>query len=154
MNGQTGTSTFTTMSTTSVLAIANWLERSGSPEAFAPLLLPSEVFYQFAYGDRTVSNPTSATLMRAGGFQAVTTLYRHDQAATKGCHPHGFLLDPRIEGRQPAQVQLAEFLKTGTRTDPDAAGTLFEFPITDPNSIETLNHNTTDPCPLADIGIP
>ncbi|MBA2327306.1 MAG: hypothetical protein H0V95_11770 [Actinobacteria bacterium] len=101
-----------------------------------------------------MSNPTSATLMRAGGFQAVTTLYRHDQAATKGCDPHGFLLDPRIEGRQPGQVQLAEFLKTGTRTDPDAAGTLFEFPITDPNSIETLNHNTTDPCPLADIGIP
>ena len=78
----------------------NWIERSGSPEAFAPMLLPGgkRVLYQFAFGDQTVPNPTSATVMRAGGLQEVTTLYRHDldAGAPPDCNPHGFLLDPRI----------------------------------------------------------
>ena len=47
---------------------------SGSPETFAPLLRlrppggqwRKRVLYQFAFGDQTVPNPTSSTVMRAG----------------------------------------------------------------------------------------
>ena len=132
----------------------NWLNRSGSPDAFAPLLLGNkDVLYQYAYGDQTVSNPTNATLMRAGGLQGVTTLYRNDQTPTAECDPHGFLLDPRITGRQQAQIQVATFLTGGGIVDPDGAGTVFEVPITDPNSIETLNFSPLD-CPFEVIGVP
>ena len=63
-------------------ARANWINRSGSPEAFAPLLRKrpptghpaKKVLYQYAFGDQTVPNPASATLMRAGGLQDVATL--------------------------------------------------------------------------------
>jgi hypothetical protein len=135
-------------------ARVNWLNRSGSPEAFAPLLVGTkQVLYQFAFGDQTVSNPTNATLMRAGGLQAVTTLYRNDRTPTSACDPHGFLLDPRITGRQQGQIQVATFLAGGGITDPDAGGTVFETPIADPNSIETLNFSSLS-CPFDEIGVP
>ncbi len=87
----------------------NWLNRAGSPETFAPLLRRSplggvgakKVLFQFAYGDQTVPNPTSATLMRAGGLQDVTTFYRNDRTPSAGSNPHGFLLDPTLTGPQP-----------------------------------------------------
>ncbi len=127
----------------------NWINRSGSPEAFAPLLRlrpPSgqaakKVIYQFAYGDETVPNPTSATIMRAGALQDVTTLYRNDRTPTAGSNPHGFLIDPRLTGRQPALLQVATFIASGGATilDPDAAGGVFEVPIADPATLERLN---------------
>ena len=130
-------------------ARTNWINRSGSPEAFAPLLVArppagqaaKKVMYQFAYGDQTVPNPTSATIMRAGSLRALTTFYRNDQTPTAGSNPHGFLIDPRLTGRQLALTQIATFLSSGGATivDPDGAGTVFEVPITDPATLERLN---------------
>ena len=56
--------------------------------AFAPYLaqapLPGvgreAVLFQWAVGDRTVPNPTTAALLRAGELQPVSSLYRHDPA--------------------------------------------------------------------------
>ena len=61
--------------------------------------------------------------MRGGGLQGVTTYYRNDQTPTKDCNPHGFLIDPRLTGRQLGQMQVAAFLASGGTTinDPDGA---------------------------------
>ena len=124
-------------------ASTNWLNRPGSPETFAPLLEPAgkRVIYQFAFGDATVPNPTSATLMRAGGLEDVTTVYRNDRTPTADTNPHGFLLDPRLAGRNMGQRQVVDFLDSGgmTITDPDGAGSTFEVPVADPKELETLN---------------
>lgn len=61
-----------------VAARVNWIDRSGSPEAFAPLLRArplrgagaKNVLYQVAYGDRTVPNPTAFILLHAGDLFA------------------------------------------------------------------------------------
>ena len=130
-------------------ARTNWINRSGSPEAFAPLLrlrppagqAAKKVLYQFAYGDQTVPNPTSSTLMRAGQLREVTTLYRNDLTPTAGSDPHGFLIDPRITGRQLGQTQVATFLMSGGATivDPDGSAAVFEVPISDPATLQHLN---------------
>jgi Big-like domain-containing protein len=143
-------------------ARVNWINRLGSPEAFAPLLLPAgkKVIYQFDFGDRTVPNPTSATLVRAGGLQAVTNLYRHDQdpgaTATSTCDPHGFLLDPRISvpARTQGQLQIATFFESqgATILDPDAAAPVWEVPVANPNTLETLNFTNPPPTPSPACG--
>ena len=130
-------------------ASINWLNRPGSPETFAPLLRRSplggvgakRILYQFAFGDETVPNPTSATLMRAGGLQDVTTFYRNDRTPSASLNPHGFLLDPTIAGRNLGQRQILDFLVSeGTSiTDPDGPLPIFEVPIADPATLETLN---------------
>ena len=130
-------------------ASVNWLNRAGSPESFAPLLRRSplggvgakKVLFQFAFGDETVPNPTSATLMRAGGLQDVTTFYRNDRTPSAGSNPHGFLLDPTLTGRNLGQAQVLDFLASGGETisDPDGPAPVFEAPIADPASLETLN---------------
>lgn len=130
-------------------ARTNWINRSGSPEAFAPLIrlrpptgeAPKRVMYQYAFGDETVPNPTSATIMRAGEFQDVTTFYRNDLTPTATTNPHGFLIDPRLTGRQSGQRQIAAFLESegATIIDPDDGGPVFEVPITDPDDLEELN---------------
>jgi hypothetical protein len=131
------------------LARTNWIDRSGSPEAFSPLLrqhplrgVPKkEVIYQFAYGDQTVPNPTSATLIRAGKLMKRTSFYRNDRTATSDTNPHGFLLDPRLQGRNQGQLEVLEFIDSqgATILDPDAAGNTWEVPIAEPNSLEVLN---------------
>jgi len=147
-------------------AAVNWLNRPGSPETFAPLLrrtplsgvAAKKVLYQFAYGDQTVPNPTSATLMRAGGLQDVTTFYRNDRTPTAGTNPHGFLLDPTVAGRNLGQAQILDFLAGGgdTISDPDGPAPVFEVPIADPASLETLNFSqdpaTGEPPPEAASG--
>jgi len=124
-------------------ASTNWINRSGSPESFAPQLKAAgkNVIYQFAFGDQTVPNPTSATIMRAGGLQEQTTFYRNDRTPTRGLNPHGFLLDPRITGRNAGQRQVVDYLDSEgkTVTDPDGPSNAFEVPIADPKSLETLN---------------
>ena len=60
-------------------------------------------------------NPTSATLMRAGGLQDVTTFYRNDRTPTAGSNPHGFLLDPTITGRNLGQSQVWTSSRAGGR---------------------------------------
>jgi len=134
---------------------SNWIERSGSPETFAAALLPQgkKVMYQFAYGDRTVPNPTNATIMRAGGLQGVTSVYRHDKdAVDQTCDPHGFLLDPRISpaARTQAQEQIAAFFVANGNAapiDPDNAGPIWEVPVTNPSSLETVNFPNPPPTP-------
>jgi hypothetical protein len=128
----------------------NWIDRPGSPEAFAPLLVrrpvadvgAKKVIYQFAFGDQTVPNPTSATIMRAGALQKLTTIYRNDRTPTSSSNPHGFLLDPRLAGRNLGQRQALDFLASGgeTITDPDGGANVFEVPIADPAEIEKLNY--------------
>jgi hypothetical protein len=130
-------------------AMVNWLDRSGSPETFAPLLRrrpapgvgPKRVAYQIAFGDQTVPNPTSATIVRAGGLLDVTTLYRNDRTPTAGSDPHGFLLDPRITGRNLGQRQVVELLDSegASIVDPDGGSNVFETPVADPLSLERLN---------------
>lgn len=130
--------------------VSNWLNRPGSPETYSPLLrlrpasdVPKKrVIYQFAFGDQTVPNPTSATLVRAGGLQDVTSLYRNDRTPTASANPHGYLLDPRITGRQPAQNMFSDFYTSdGTAiVDPDGAGNVFEVPIVDFAALERLNY--------------
>ncbi len=108
---------------------AEWLSQPANPVAFAPYLkqMPllgvgvKAVLYQWAVGDRTVPNPTTAALLRAGLLQPVSSLYRHDPAALseRFKNPHGFLVwtaFPEVYaiGRG-AQEQVARFLASGGR---------------------------------------
>ena len=81
---------------------AEWLSQPANPVAFAPYLKQAPllgvgvkaVLYQWAVGDRTVPNPTTAALLRAGVLQPVSSLYRHDPAGVseRFKNPHGFLV--------------------------------------------------------------
>ena len=108
---------------------AEWLTQSANPVAFAPYLkrAPLEgvgeraVLYQWAVGDLTVPNPTTAALLRAGLLQSASSLYRHDLAglSDRFKNPHGFLTwvgVPEVHaiGRA-AQEQAAQFLLSGGR---------------------------------------
>ncbi|MDP8971139.1 MAG: hypothetical protein M3N52_11735, partial [Actinomycetota bacterium] len=131
------------------LARIDWIDRAGSPETFAPRLraepLPGvpakKVLYQFAFGDQTVPNPTSATIARAGGLSDVSAFYRNDLTVTRNVNPHGFLLDPRVQGYAQAQAQTVEFLASGGAVviDPDGPAPTWEVPIADPTALERLN---------------
>lgn len=131
-------------------ARVNWIDRSGSPETFAPLLRarplrgvgPKNVIYQVAYGDRTVPNPTAFTLLHAGGLFDRASVYRNDRTPTASSDPHGFLIDPRLTGRSLGQSQELEFLATDGRStiDPDGPANVFEVPLADPRELQTLNY--------------
>lgn len=111
-----------------------WLNRSGSPETFAPLIEPGRVLVQVAQGDRVVPNPTAHALVQAGGLWARTALFRTDRTSLAGLEPHAFLLDqgafwvPGIQGL----AQAATFLVEGRVVDPDADGDAWEVPVDDP----------------------
>ncbi|SNR76100.1 hypothetical protein [Blastococcus mobilis] len=125
------------------LARTRWLSRPGSPEAFAPLIEPERVLIQVAFGDQTVPNPTSYTLVDAGDLWSRTSLYRNDRTATAGRNPHSFLLDLdptrfRTAALQ-GQAQVAAFLGRGEVVDPDGAGDVWEVPISDPALLLGLN---------------
>ena len=110
------------------MARINWIDRSGSPEAYAPLVRGRRVLVQAAYGDHTVPNPTTGFLVRAGGLLRRTTIYRNDQTTSSGLNPHGFLTDPRIAGHAAAQAQAVEFLASGGTRVVNPGGP-FEVPI-------------------------
>ena len=108
---------------------AEWLSHPANPVAFAPYLRQAPllavgvkaVLYQWAVGDRTVPNPTTAALLRAGLLQPVSSLYRHDPAGVseRFQNPHGFLvwtIFPEVHtiGRA-AQEQVARFFVSGGR---------------------------------------
>ena len=65
-----------------------WTSQSGNPVAYAPHLraqplsgVPAKsVILQFARTDQTVPNPTTSAIIRAGGLQDRTTLFRNDLA--------------------------------------------------------------------------
>jgi hypothetical protein len=108
---------------------AEWLSQPANPVGFAPYLKQAPllgvgvkaVLYQWAVGDRTVPNPTTAALLRAGLLQPVSSLYRHDLAglSERFKNPHGFLVwtaFPEVYaiGRA-AQEQVARFFVSGGR---------------------------------------
>jgi hypothetical protein len=127
-------------------ASTNWYDRSGSPETFAPLLrlrrLPGvpqkTLLFQTAYGDQTVPNVTAGTLYRAGQIFDLVTYYRNDRTPTYSSDPHGWLADPTLTGRWFGQVQLATFLKTGMRINPNPLW--FEVPAADISDFSCLHY--------------
>ena len=97
-----------------------WATQSGNPVTYAPHLRASplagvpakSVILQFARGDQTVPNPTTSAIIRAGGLQDRTTLFRNDLAfaanPTFPKNPHTFLtnvpgLAPAASGRRGAR---------------------------------------------------
>jgi len=129
------------------LEAAEWTAMLGDPLAYArhirraPLLdmKPKPVIVQFARGDRTVPNPTTTALLRAGDLADRATFYRHDLAVATNrglpLDPHTFLAGIIAPATTPvalaAQMQIAEFLASdGTVVvDPDGAQPIFETPI-------------------------
>ncbi|RBY96855.1 hypothetical protein DQ237_04340 [Blastococcus sp. TF02-8] len=128
------------------LARATWLSRSGSPETFAPLIDAERVLLQVAFGDQTVPNPTSYTLIDAGDLWSRTSLYRNDRTANARNNPHGFLLSA-LPAAAEGKEQIAAFLGRGEVVDPDAAGNVWEVPISDPALLLTLNWPEGTPVP-------
>jgi hypothetical protein len=123
------------------LAQATWLARQGSPEAYAPLIQDSKVLFQVAYGDQTVPNPTSYTLLAAGDLFDRASLYRNDRTPQAAENPHGFLLNPAVflEAFFQGQAQIQQFLTAGTVLDPDGPTDVWVVPIARPASLLTLN---------------
>jgi hypothetical protein len=112
-------------------ARAEWLTQPANPVAFAPYLRqvplagvgPKAVLYQWAVGDLTVPNPTTAALLTAGQLQSASVLFRHDVLAPglsdRFKNPHAFLTwtaFPEVFaiGRA-AQEQVARFFLSGGR---------------------------------------
>ena len=110
---------------------AEWMTQGANPVAFAPYLRqaplpgmsPRPVLLQWAVGDQTVPNPTTAALLGAGLLQPVSSLYRHDVLGAglsdRFRNPHGFLTwtaFPEVYaiGRA-AQEQVARFFLSGGR---------------------------------------
>jgi hypothetical protein len=135
-----------------LIGISEWATQSANPAAYAPHLIrapldgvPSKsVLLQFARGDRTVPNPTTSAIIRAGGLAGRTTLFRNDLARSANpafpSNPHTFLTNigipsPQVAGTAlAAQGQIAQFFATGglVTADPDGAGALFETPMVGP----------------------
>jgi len=116
---------------------AEWAQQAANPAAYAPLVTPSKVLLQFARGDKTVPNPTTSAILRAGDLASRATLYRNDLAFAVnplvGKNPHAFLTNIAGAGvpyALAAQQQIATFLASdGAATiDPDGPGPFFETP--------------------------
>ncbi|NEK84937.1 hypothetical protein GCU60_04050 [Blastococcus saxobsidens] len=122
------------------LARSTWLSRPGSPETFAPLIDPERVLVQVAFGDQTVPNPTSYTLVDAGNLWSRTSVYRNDRTGNAANNPHSFLLTGPPAAAAAGQAQIATFLKGGETIDPDGAGNVWEVPISDPALLLPLNY--------------
>ena len=139
-----------------VLDRFEWVQQSGNPVSYAPLIrksplpgnLAKPVIIQFAKGDVTVPNPTSSAIIRAGALQDRTTYFRNDFANALNPlvpkNPHTFLTNIGAAATVPyavqAQSQIAAFFASnGTLTiDPDGANPFFEVPIALPLP-ESLN---------------
>jgi hypothetical protein len=132
------------------LAQETWLDRSGGPETYAPLLrldpprgsAPKNVLFQNAFGDQTVPNPTNYTVLAAGQLFDRESLYRNDKSPQAARNPHAFLLDPSFTlGSVPGQAQIVTFFASGGTTiiDPDGPGPIWETPINDPAELLPLN---------------
>ncbi len=116
---------------------AEWLQQPADPSAVAPYLrevplLPSgprPILLQMAVGDRTVPNPTTEQMIRAGALQPLLSVYRHDLVVAtlppRFANPHAFLTmqAPEVAAiARAAQEQIARFFlsdgRTIERTDP------------------------------------
>ena len=137
-----------------VLDRFEWVQQSGNPVSYAPLIrkspLPGSaakpVIVQFAKGDVTVPNPTSSAILRAGELQDRATYFRNDlayaanpqSAANPGGipkNPHTFLtnIDAPARGQFAvmAQSQIAAFFASNGALiiDPDGSAPFFEVPV-------------------------
>jgi hypothetical protein len=118
---------------------ANWQERAGDPVAFTPLLRlrppagapVKHVIFETAFGDHTVPNPTAGEMYRSGQLFDLVSYYRNDRTPSATLDPHGFLLDPRLAGRDQGQLQVVTFIASGGAAviDPDGAGPVWEVPV-------------------------
>jgi dienelactone hydrolase len=118
-----------------------WAQQSANPAALAPYV-DHPVIVQFAKGDRTVPNPTTTAILRAGDLAGRATYFRNDIAGPGGtplyANPHTFLTGigsaTTVTAALQAQAQIAAFFASnGTLTiDPDGAGPVFEVPISGP----------------------
>jgi Bacterial Ig-like domain len=116
---------------------SEWAQQAGNPAAYAPFIT-RPVILQFARGDKTVPNPTTSAIIRAGGLASRTTLFRNDLAVAANNavphNPHTFLTNLFNAGAPyavQAQQQIATFFATdgATVVDPDgASGPFFETP--------------------------
>jgi hypothetical protein len=117
---------------------AEWLQQSADPSAFAPYLRtvplmaagPRPVLVLMAVGDRTVPNPTTEQIVRAGDLETFRSIYRHDTVVgtlpPRFANPHGFITwtsFPEVAAiARAAQEQVARFFlsdgRTIERTDP------------------------------------
>ena len=130
---------------------ATWQERAGDPVSFAPLfrLRPpagapaKHVIWQSAFGDHTVPNPTAGEMYRAGHLFDLVSYYRNDKTPTAGSDPHGFLLDPRLFGRDQGQAQVLAFISSGGATviDPDGPGPIWEVPIVNTSNLDCTHYS-------------
>jgi hypothetical protein len=127
---------------------ANWYDRKGSPETFAPRIRlrpdpawannPKVIAFQSAYGDGTVPNPTAGILYRAGALFDLVVYYRNDKTPTYASDPHGWLADPTLAGRTSGEQQLGAFLSTGQLVNPNPAW--LETPVANPVNFDCLHY--------------
>jgi hypothetical protein len=138
------------MAIAEVLERNEWVQQAGNPVSYASLIrkqplrgsAAKPVIVQFATGDQTVPNPTSSAIVRAGGLEDRTTLFRNDlvfAADTTGtvpANPHTFLTNIATPSMAPlavgGQTQIAEFFKSGGALviDPDGPnGPFYEVPV-------------------------
>jgi dienelactone hydrolase len=118
-----------------------WAQQSANPVALAPYV-DHPVIVQFAKGDRTVPNPTTSAMLRAGDLAGRATYFRNDIAGPGGTqlypNPHTFLTGianaATATAALQAQAQIAAFFASGgtVTMDPDGAGPIFETPIAGP----------------------
>ena len=131
-----------------VLDRFEWVQQSGNPVSYAPLIRKSPltgsaakpVIIQFAKGDVTVPNPTSSAIIRAGALQDRATYFRNDLANALNPlvpkNPHTFLTNIGAAATVPyafaAQSQIAAFFASNgaVTIDPDGSNPFFEVPIT------------------------
>ena len=113
-----------------------WAQQAANPAAYAPFIT-RPVIIQFARGDKTVPNPTTTAILRAGHLAARATLFRNDLAHAANPavskNPHTFLTNVVGAGAPyaiAAQQQIATFFASdGAATiDPDGPGPFFETP--------------------------
>jgi hypothetical protein len=128
----------------------SWQGRAGDPVAFAPLLrlrppagAPTKhVIFQTAFGDHTVPNPTAGEMYRAGNVLDLVSYYRNDKTPTATSDPHGFLLDPRLFGRDQGQAQVLAYISSGGANviDPDGPGPIWEVPVMTARNLDCTHY--------------
>ncbi|HEX6703697.1 MAG TPA: hypothetical protein VF169_02970 [Albitalea sp.] len=138
------------MAIAQVLDRFEWAQQAGNPVSYAPHIrkhpLPGNdakpVLIQFAKGDKTVPNPTTTAIIRAGDLADRTVYFRNDLAFAANPavpkNPHTFLTNIGVPAGAlfaiQAQTQIGVFFASdgGTVVDPDGAGPFFEVPIVGP----------------------
>lgn len=126
------------------LSRSTWLTRPGSPETFAPRVRDQRALFQVAFGDQTVPNPTSHTLLTAGTVVGRSSIFRNDKLPSADTNPHGFLLNP-VEfptGFAQGQAQVRAFLGDGSVVDPDGPLGIWEVPAEEPSLLRSLNYTS------------